>query len=125
MEEERYEDCERCGDRYTGESAIRSYLRTVEKANGLLTLCLTCIQHDEDKQRAYASALPEWRCCRIELYPAGTPLTAMQGHYIEAPTRNAAREEMMRRYPGESFSIKLWRQAGEPAAWSSIEERKD
>jgi hypothetical protein len=34
MTEERYEECDRCGERYDGEDAIRSYLRDVEIGEG-------------------------------------------------------------------------------------------
>jgi hypothetical protein len=38
-EEERYEECDRCGERYWGEDFIRSYLRDEESGGELLRVC--------------------------------------------------------------------------------------
>jgi hypothetical protein len=47
MTEERYEECDRCGERYDGEDAIRSYLRDVEIGEGpsreVETVCIGCL----------------------------------------------------------------------------------
>jgi hypothetical protein len=41
QDEERYVDCDVCGERYVGEDAIRSYIR--EQANGR-DVCISCLK---------------------------------------------------------------------------------
>jgi hypothetical protein len=45
-DEERYEDCHFCDDGYTGEDAIRSYMREIEiefpEGDGAAMVCLRC-----------------------------------------------------------------------------------
>ena len=42
MTDERYEDCDRCDERYVGEEAIGSYLSYVDTANGSIAVCHSC-----------------------------------------------------------------------------------
>lgn len=54
-DDEPYEDCDRCGERYTGEDAIRSYLRDVEvgsgASRGVDRVCIGCLEHAAKKAR--------------------------------------------------------------------------
>jgi hypothetical protein len=43
----RYEDCDRCGERFHDEDA-RRYLTTHETAGGARRLCLTCVSMARD-----------------------------------------------------------------------------
>lgn len=44
MNEERYVDCDICGERYVGEDAIRSYIREKTTPNGIRDVCISCNQ---------------------------------------------------------------------------------
>lgn len=43
-DEERYADCDQCSQRFTGDAAIRSYLREVERDDGeAVMMCTRCL----------------------------------------------------------------------------------
>ena len=42
MDEDRYEECDRCGEGYDGEDTIRRYLRDVEIGEGIERVCIGC-----------------------------------------------------------------------------------
>ena len=42
--EERFEDCDRCDERYNGEEEISAYLRDVEVCGGVQRVCIGCLE---------------------------------------------------------------------------------
>jgi hypothetical protein len=49
-----------------------------------------------------------YRCTRINLYPAETPIADRQGYYLKANSIKEALDWMSRRFPGEEFTIEIW-----------------
>ena len=49
MSDERYIDCDKCGEQFVGESDIAAYIREVDLINGdgedeCLNLCIRCVE---------------------------------------------------------------------------------
>jgi hypothetical protein len=70
MNEERYEDCEKCNESFVGERAIRDYLRSVDKRvlfKGSMvwecsTICIDCLA-EEDKSSAWVRTPNNYSIC--------------------------------------------------------------
>ena len=58
----------------------------------------------------------EYRITRLDLYPPGTDLSTMEGHYVRASNGMEAATKAQDRFPGESVKVVFWKRI----SWGSL-----
>ena len=72
--EERFVDCDRCGERYVGEGAIRSYIREVEiPLGGVDSVCIGCLEKEAKEGKAKQDACDHPNARYISEPMSGSP----------------------------------------------------